>query len=105
MSLLTVLNVTSAASTAWLDIDGCKMYTLQQTGLSGAEDITVHIENSTTDEPLQVNGDLIKLTVSHKMMRLIGPMRVKLVKTVTAVAPRVELFEKSCNSSHLFIGG
>jgi hypothetical protein len=105
MSILSELGVTSVASTAWLNIDGRKLYVLQATGLLGAEAITIHIETSTGDEAVKLGGEFVQLKADRMMIRLTGPAKIKLVKTSTLSAPRVELFEQYVGNSHLFIGG
>jgi hypothetical protein len=105
MSILSELGVTSAASTDWLNIDGRKLYVLQATGLVGVETITVHIENASGDEAVKLDGEFVQLKVDRTMLRLTGPAKIKLVKTSTSIAPRVELFEQYVGNSHLFVGG
>jgi len=92
MPVLEEFNTTSAVTRDYDFVPENRTFTLQATGLTGANTLDVHTQNASGTEQLYLNGEAVQLTSTHMATLIHGPFRFKIVKT-GADALRVELYE------------
>jgi len=92
MPVLEEFNTTSAVTRDYDFIPENRTFTLQATGLTGANTLDIYIQNATGTEQLYIDGAKVQLTSTHMATPIHGPFKFKIVKT-GADALRVELYE------------